>query len=254
MNKKTTLLLGCATLMTLSACAGTASPAQTGSQTTPSAKTTIASQTVTDSSTTKVGQIITDNDESTASSSTTSNSSTTTTIMNKEQQLAAAQKGDTVVLMNTSLGEIKIKLFSKEVPETVKNFIELAKAGKYNNVPFHRVIKDFMIQGGDFENKNGTGGYSYKGPGTTIKDEVKPNLKHYYGTLSMAKTAAPNSGGSQFFIVSSPNGTPWLDGVHTVFGQVFEGMDIVEKIQSTETDAMDRPLQEITIQSIEIEQ
>lgn len=110
-----------------------------------------------------------------------------------------------------------------------KNFEELAKAGKYDGVPFHRVIKDFMIQSGDFTNKNGTGGYSYKGPGTKLPDEIVPSLKHQYGTVSMAN-AGQDTNGSQFFIVTAQNNASFLDGGYTIFGQVYEGMDVAEKI------------------------
>ena len=131
-------------------------------------------------------------------------------------------------MMVTNFGTIKIKLFPKEVPETVKNFTELAKKGFYDGLTFHRVINDFMIQGGDPEG-TGRGGESYKGPGTVIPDEFSPNLKNIYGALSMANRG-PNTGSSQFFIVQKEDGTPWLDGLHAVFGQVYEGMDIVDKI------------------------
>jgi cyclophilin family peptidyl-prolyl cis-trans isomerase len=158
--------------------------------------------------------------------------------------------GDKIAIIVTNMGVIKFKLFEKQVPETSKNFEELAKTGKYNGVIFHRVIKDFMIQTGDFENNNGTGGYSYKGPGTTIKDEINPALKHLYGTVSMAKTSAPNSGGSQFFIVENKNGTSYLDGVHSVFGQVYYGMDIVKKIEAAPTGAMDKPTTKIFMEKV----
>jgi cyclophilin family peptidyl-prolyl cis-trans isomerase len=145
-------------------------------------------------------------------------------------QLAQPVAGDTVAIIDTDYGTIKFKLFTEQVPGMTTNFMELAKAGKYDNVPFHRVIKNFMIQTGDFTNKNGTGGHSYKGPGTYMPDELVPSIKHLYGTVSMAKTMAPNTSGSQFFIVTSKSGTPHLDMLHSVFGQVYEGMDVAEKI------------------------
>jgi len=144
-------------------------------------------------------------------------------------QLAAPAVGDTVAILDTDLGTIKFKLFTEQVPEMTKNFIELAKAGKYDGVPFHRVIKDFMIQTGDFTNKNGLGGYSYKGPGTELPDEIVPTLKHLYGTVSMANRG-PNTNGSQFFIVTARDGVPMLDGGYTIFGQVYEGMEVAEQI------------------------
>lgn len=147
----------------------------------------------------------------------------------KIPQLASPVAGEKIVAMETDLGTIKFKLFSEHAPEMVKNFEELAKAGKYNNVPFHRVMKNFMIQTGDFTNKNGTGGYSYKGPETMLEDEIDPSLKHFYGTVSMANRG-PDTNGSQFFIVTNKTGTSWLNGIHSIFGQVYEGMDVAEKI------------------------
>lgn len=144
-------------------------------------------------------------------------------------QLEPPVAGEKVATVETDLGTIKFKLFSEQAPEMVKNFEELAKAGKYTNVPFHRVIKDFMIQTGDFEKKDGTGGYSYKGVGTMLDDEIAPSLKHLYGTVSMANRGS-DTNGSQFFIVTNKDGTSWLDGGYSIFGQVYEGMDVAEKI------------------------
>lgn len=161
------------------------------------------------------------------------------------------EKGDTVVVFDTNMGEIKALLYTEKAPETSKNFIELAKAGKYKGVTFHRVIEDFMIQGGDFENNNGTGGYSYKGPGTSIPDEFGPGLTHLRGAISMAN-AGPNTGGSQFFIVQAKEGTVYLDGKHAVFGFVYEGLDIVDKIAGAEADYNNKPREDIVIEGIEI--
>jgi len=161
--------------------------------------------------------------------------------------------GDTIAVLDTSMGELKMLLYTEKAPKTTENFIELAKQGKYTNVPFHRIIKDFMIQGGDFENMNGTGGYSFKGEGTLLDDEIVPELKHIYGAVSMAKTAAPNTAGSQFFIVQNHNGTPHLDGVHSVFGYVYEGMDVVEKMATVEKGPMDNPIEPILLKSVTIE-
>lgn len=146
-----------------------------------------------------------------------------------KSQLSAPAAGDTVAVLETDMGTIKFKLFTQQVPEMTKNFMELAKSGKFNDVPFHRVIKDFMIQTGDFTEKNGTGGYSYKGPGTELPDEIIPSLKHLYGTVSMANHGR-NTNGSQFFIVTGKEGAAMLDGGYTIFGQVYEGMDVAEKI------------------------
>lgn len=162
------------------------------------------------------------------------------------------KSGDTIAVVTTNHGEIRLLLYTKQVPETTKNFIELSNQGKYDGSIFHRVIKDFMIQGGDFEKKNGTGGYTYKGPGTKLNDEVVKGLTHVRGALSMAKTALPNSAGSQFFIVQAAGGTPHLDGIHTVFGYAYEGMDTADEIANVEKGAGDKPLKNVVIEKIEI--
>lgn len=163
------------------------------------------------------------------------------------------EKGDTIATIKTNMGEMKVLLYTEEAPETTKNFIELSKAGKYNDTIFHRVIANFMIQGGDFTNRNGTGGHSYKGPGTYLQDEFDDNLTHVKGALSMAN-AGPNTGGSQFFVVQSEAGTPWLNGKHAIFGYVYEGLDVVDKIADLDTDAMDRPLEDVVIEEVAISQ
>ncbi|MDO9517060.1 MAG: peptidylprolyl isomerase [Methanosarcinaceae archaeon] len=122
----------------------------------------------------------------------------------------------------TDKGVIKIELYENRAPITTKNFIDLAESGFYDGLTFHRVIRGFMIQGGD-PSGDGTGG-----PGYVIPDEFHPELKHTTGTLSMAN-AGPNTGGSQFFITEAPQ--PHLDGRHSVFGQVIEGQDVVVKIE-----------------------
>jgi peptidyl-prolyl cis-trans isomerase B (cyclophilin B) len=180
----------------------------------------------------------------------TDNSSQTNMIESKTVEYGTPQSGDQVATIKTTAGEIKIKLFADQTPETVKNFVTLAQEGKYKGVAFHRVIKDFMIQGGDFEFGNGMGGYSYKGPNTKIDDEFVPELTHVKGALSMAN-AGPNTNGSQFFIVHA-QATPHLDGRHTVFGYVFEGMDVVDAIASKPVDPRDRPLEDVIINEVEI--
>jgi cyclophilin family peptidyl-prolyl cis-trans isomerase len=146
--------------------------------------------------------------------------------------------------IETNHGTIRIELFEERAPKTAANFIELAEKGFYNGVVFHRVIEGFMIQGGD---PDGTG---MGGPGYTIDDEFHPELRHdASGVLSMAN-AGPNTGGSQFFITLAP--TPWLDGRHAVFGKVVEGMDVVEKIGSVDTDRRDRPSKEVRMERVEI--
>ncbi len=147
--------------------------------------------------------------------------------------------------IKTNMGEIVLELFHEETPRTVENFVKLAESGFYNNVIFHRVIPGFMIQGGD---PTGTGA---GGPGYIFDDEFHPDLKHDRpGILSMAN-AGPNTNGSQFFITVAP--TPWLDGKHTIFGQVLEGMDVVIKISQVRRDDRDRPIKDVIMQSITIE-
>jgi cyclophilin family peptidyl-prolyl cis-trans isomerase len=129
----------------------------------------------------------------------------------------------TYATIKTNKGDITFELYTDKAPITTANFIKLAKSGYYNNVTFHRVIPDFMIQTGD---QTGTG---RGGPGYSIKDEFTPSLRHDSpGIVSMANSG-PNSGGSQFFITHTP--TPWLDDKHAIFGKVSEGMDTVNKIQ-----------------------
>ncbi|MFA6305478.1 MAG: peptidylprolyl isomerase [Candidatus Gracilibacteria bacterium] len=161
------------------------------------------------------------------------------------------EKGDTIAILTTNMGEIKVLLYTKDVPETAKNFAELAKAKKYDGTIFHRVINNFMIQGGDFENRNGTGGYSYKGKGTSLKDEINPALSHFRGAVSMANSG-PNTSGSQFFIVQNPQGAKYLDGGYSLFGFAYEGMDVVDKIATTQTNAGDKPLKDIVLEKVEI--
>lgn len=159
--------------------------------------------------------------------------------------------GDQVATIKTNLGDIKLFLYSDLAPETSKNFSTLAQEGKYDGVIFHRVINDFMLQTGDFENHNGTGGYTYKGVGTQLRDEFGAGLSHLKGAVSMAN-AGPNTGGSQFFIVQKEDGTDWLDGHHAIFGFVYEGLDLVDQIAVVETASADKPVEDITIETIEI--
>ena len=145
---------------------------------------------------------------------------------------------------DTSMGSFKVELFTDLAPITAGNFIDLSKKGFYEGVIFHRVIDEFMIQSGD---PTGTG---RGGPGYTIPDEFGPGLKHDKpGVLSMAN-AGPNTGGSQFFITLVP--TPWLDSRHAIFGTVVEGMEVVSAIGSTQTGPADRPVVDVTINSITI--
>ena len=145
--------------------------------------------------------------------------------------------------MTTTDGPIVFELFDEDAPKTVENFRKLASEGFYDGLAFHRVIKDFMIQGGCPQG-TGTGG-----PGYTFEDEINPH-KIVRGTLAMAN-AGPNTNGSQFFIVTA-GACSWLDGKHTVFGQVLDGMDVVDTIDQVATDGGDRPLEEIRIETIGI--
>jgi len=192
-------------------------------------------------------------------------------------QLSAPFKGDTIAVMTTNRGEIKIKLFPEECPKTVENFTTLAKQGYYEGIIFHRVINNFMIQGGD-PTGTGRGGESIWG--APFQDEFDVKLHNLRGSLSMAN-AGPNTNGSQFFIVQAKEvddgllgqmeqigermfpaqciedykavgGTPWLDFKHSVFGQVFEGMDVVDAIAGTKVDMLDKPFDDVVIEKLEI--
>ncbi|EIJ80709.1 peptidyl-prolyl cis-trans isomerase [Bacillus methanolicus PB1] len=182
-------------------------------------------------------------------------------------------ENERLVEMETSMGTIKIKLFPEYAPKTVENFITHSESGYYNGLIFHRVIKDFMIQGGDPKG-NGTGGESIYGH--PFEDEFSDRLFNIRGALSMAN-AGPNTNGSQFFIVQNNfvdpglksqmvqagypeeiieayenGGTPWLDFRHTVFGQVIEGMDVVDKIANTPTGLHDKPKEDVVINKITV--
>src|SRR3954451_8561917 len=147
--------------------------------------------------------------------------------------------------MTTNHGEIKLTLLDEDAPKTVDNFRKLARDGFYDGLIFHRVIKDFMIQGGCPQG-TGTGG-----PGYTFEDEINRH-KVVRGALAMAN-AGPNTNGSQFFIVTAEE-TPWLDGKHTVFGRVTAGMDVVDRISRARTGRQDRPVEDIRIEAVELDQ
>ncbi len=192
------------------------------------------------------------------------------------KQLSPVEKGDIVAVMHTTMGDITIKLFAEETPKTVENFTTHAKNGYYDGIIFHRVIKDFMIQGGD-PTGTGMGGESIWGD--SFEDEFTPELHNLRGAICMAN-AGPNTNGSQFFIVQANSvpsnmlmqmkqmpesfppefveaykelgGTPWLDFRHSVFGQVMDGMDVVDAIANAKTGANDKPVEEISITGIDI--
>jgi cyclophilin family peptidyl-prolyl cis-trans isomerase len=154
----------------------------------------------------------------------------------------------TVAVIKTNMGTIEIELFAEQTPKTVENFVGLADKGYYNGVIFHRVIKNFMIQGGD-PTGTGRGGASFWGG--KFEDEFVSDLKHDGpGILSMAN-AGPNTNGSQFFITLVA--TPWLDGKHTVFGKVINGMDVVKAIGEVKTAAGDKPVNDVVMEEVTIE-
>src|SRR5881394_916151 len=146
--------------------------------------------------------------------------------------------------MQTSRGAVTFELFDEDAPKTVANFRRLASEGFYDGLTFHRVIKDFMIQGGCPQG-SGTGG-----PGYTFEDEINEH-KVVRGALAMAN-AGPNTNGSQFFIVTT-EAAPWLDGKHTVFGKVTDGMDVVDKISEVPRDSSDKPREAVTIDRVELQ-
>lgn len=194
------------------------------------------------------------------------------------RQLDGAKAGDTLANIKTSMGEVKVVLFPEVAPKAVENFVKHSKDGYYDGIIFHRVIEDFMIQGGD-PTGTGRGGESIFGQ--SFEDEFSLEYRNYRGALSMAN-AGPGTNGSQFFIVQGPKiegriisqmremtaedgypaevvdayeelgGAYWLDFKHTVFGQVYEGMDIIDNIAKVAKDPMDKPLEDIIIENIEI--
>jgi cyclophilin family peptidyl-prolyl cis-trans isomerase len=145
--------------------------------------------------------------------------------------------------MDTNHGTIELDLFDDDAPKTVSNFVKLARDGFYDGISFHRVIEGFMVQGGD---PTGTGA---GGPGYQFEDEFNDH-KVERGALAMAN-AGPNTNGSQFFIVTADS-CPWLDGKHTVFGRVTSGMDVVDTISRVDTDARDKPVDDVRIESLRV--
>ena len=194
--------------------------------------------------------------------------------MSQFPQLNEVNEKNPLVTVHTNQGDFTLELFPEVAPKTVENFVTHAKNGYYDGVIFHRVIEDFMIQGGD-PTGTGMGGESIYG--RTFEDEFSREAFNLYGTLSMAN-AGPNTNGSQFFIVTAKQvpaqmlkqlkdggwpeeiveeyakvgGTPWLDHRHTVFGRVVEGMDVVLKIEGVERNAQDRPLEAVVIESMDV--
>ncbi len=158
-------------------------------------------------------------------------------------EMVIDQSKNYYAVLKTNQGDIKVKFYTQDTPQTVNNFVYLAQNQFYDGLIFHRVIKDFMIQGGD------PLGSGMGGPGYKFADEKSSN-KLVKGSLAMTNSG-PNTNGSQFFIVTA-DATPWLDGKHTNFGEVVEGMNVVEKIEQTQTGAQDKPVEEMKIEKVEI--
>ncbi len=162
-------------------------------------------------------------------------------------QTAAPKAGETVVVLHTNMGDIKMRFFAEAAPAAANNFVALAKAGKFDNTIFHRVIRGFMIQGGDYTLFNGYGGESiYK---EEFGLETTEYLSNVRGSVAMANRG-PGTNGSQFYINQVNNA--YLDGSYTVFAQVYEGMDVVDKIASVDTNYNDKPLSDVVINSAEV--
>jgi len=190
------------------------------------------------------------NEENSNNDNNKENTMTSTKILAPSEQPDLTKEYSRAIL-HTSLGDITLKFYAADAPLTVNNFLNLAQAGFYNGTKFHRVIQDFMIQGGDPLSRDddnsmlwGTGGPGYK-----FQDEINSH-KLVRGSLAMANAGA-GTNGSQFFIVTAEN-TPWLDGHHTNFGEVVEGMEIVSRIEKAETGINDRPLENITVNNVEL--
>ena len=158
---------------------------------------------------------------------------------------AEAIPGNARATLKTNFGDIKLEFFNADAPKTVENFIKLAQSGFYSGTKFHRVMKDFMIQGGDPNSKDDDWSDDGRGgPGYAFEDEINQH-QLVKGVLAMAN-AGPNTNGSQFFIVTA-EATPWLDGKHTVFGKVIEGMDVVSKIENVVVNENNHPTEEVVV-------
>lgn len=162
-------------------------------------------------------------------------------------QLRDPETGDTIAILHTNFGDISFRLFKEAAPLACSSFIALAENGRYDNTIFHRVISNFMIQGGDYTDYNGTGGESAYG--MEFKNETTEYIKNLTGAVAMANHG-PDTNGSQFYINQVDN--YYLDGSYTVFGQVYDGMDIVDAIASVDTNYSDRPLSDVLLESVEI--
>ena len=161
-------------------------------------------------------------------------------------QTASPEGGDQIAIIKIKdHGDIKVRLFPDHTPKTVENFVGLAEKNYYDGIIFHRIIEDFMVQGGD-PTGTGRGGESLWGG--KFEDEFHEDLKNIRGALSMAN-AGPNTNGSQFFIVHAP-ATEWLDGRHSIFGHIFEGLEILDKVAGVQVGSADKPLEDVVIEDI----
>lgn len=159
------------------------------------------------------------------------------------------ESGETVAIIHTNYGDISMRFLDKIAPLATNNFIALAKEGRYDNTIFHRVIGNFMIQGGDYTNFDGTGGASAYG--VEFQNEVSEYASNIRGSVAMAN-AGPDTNGSQFYINQNETGNAYLDGGYTVFGWVYDGMDVVDDIAYVDTNYSDRPLSDVVIEYVEI--
>ena len=169
-------------------------------------------------------------------------------VVDDEYAVREPEKGETVAIIHTSMGDIKMRFLDEVAPLATNSFIALAENGRYDNTIFHRVINNFMIQGGDYTNFNGTGGASAYG--TEFNNEVAENVSNVRGAVAMAN-AGPDTNGSQFYINQVDNN--YLDGGYTVFGYVYEGMDVVDSIANVQTGYSDKPVEDVIIEYIEVE-
>ena len=170
-------------------------------------------------------------------------------VVDDDYAIREPEKGETVAILHTSMGDIKMRFLDEIAPLATNNFIALAEAGRYDKTIFHRVIHNFMIQGGDYTNFDGTGGVSAYG--VEFPNEVSEYASNIRGSVAMAN-AGPDTNGSQFYINQCPEDNTYLDGGYTVFGWVYEGMDVVDAIASVATAVGDRPLEDVELEYVEV--
>lgn len=246
---KKTLLITAIALVALSVSACSNKSAENSNEATNDQVQTTSNQTNNPADTTTSAPADTSAVSNSLSAASTTPVDNTSTMKTPDQQEDLLKQYSQAVI-KTNYGDITVKFYGADSPITVNNFLNLAKSGFYNGVKFHRVIKDFMIQGGDpLSKESDTSLWGTGGPGYQFNDEFNSH-KLVAGSLAMANAGA-NTNGSQFFIVTAAE-TPWLDGHHTNFGQVTAGMDVVKKIEAVETGANDRPVKDVVISGIEL--